>query len=215
MAGDLRLPLCGLRCPMRFQGRGGEEIVSLEDWLKFGGPASEKHWVDGRSAKCLAEAWLGDAGEELAALLATAPGGRLDGFAPTVGIAEAQLTKSEAEMGDAAGLVAAICMTPAAGRAPWLMTGPQQDARQRPVSLTGGTGRRSRCRAGPGRDGTQDAGAPGVAGTTFALVAMFGGAIESPSRLTNSPVAAPANPPRPRTARITVSHGSAGHGVSR
>jgi hypothetical protein len=75
---------------MRIEGRGGQAITDLSSWLEFGGPASAGHWADGRSAKCLAEAWLGDGTGELSALLATAPGGRLDGFAPTLAIAEAQ-----------------------------------------------------------------------------------------------------------------------------
>ncbi|HEY0277692.1 MAG TPA: hypothetical protein VGC32_05445 [Solirubrobacterales bacterium] len=75
---------------MRIEGRGGQEITDRASWLKFGRPASARHWADGRSAKCLAESWLGDGPGELSALLATAPGGRLDDFAPTRAIAEAQ-----------------------------------------------------------------------------------------------------------------------------
>lgn len=75
---------------MRFQGRSGREITDLESWREFGGPARADHWVDGRSAKCLAEAWLADGAERLSALLATARGGRLGHFTPEVGIAEAQ-----------------------------------------------------------------------------------------------------------------------------
>ena len=75
---------------MRFQGRQGDAITDLESWQRHGGPASAHQWADGRSAKCLAEAWLGGAGTELTALLASADGEGLDGFVPEVGVAEAQ-----------------------------------------------------------------------------------------------------------------------------
>jgi hypothetical protein len=75
---------------MRIEGRGGGAITDLGSWLEFGGPASAGHWADWRSAKCLAEAWLGDGAEDLCALLTTAPGGALDGFAPSLAVAEAQ-----------------------------------------------------------------------------------------------------------------------------
>lgn len=38
----------------------GHFIRNLDDWLRHGGPArKEEQWVDGRSAKELAKAWIG------------------------------------------------------------------------------------------------------------------------------------------------------------
>ncbi len=38
------------------------EIKTIEDWERFGGPLSGDQWVDGRSAKELAKAWMSDRG---------------------------------------------------------------------------------------------------------------------------------------------------------
>lgn len=76
---------------MIIQNRHGERFASLDDWRDLGGPASASHWVDGRSAKCLAEAWIGGSAEsELKHLLDTDPSGELANFDPQVAIAEAQ-----------------------------------------------------------------------------------------------------------------------------
>jgi hypothetical protein len=90
VARSLHLSIGRLRGAVRIEGRRGEAITDLESWRELGGPASAGHWADGRSAKCLAEAWLGDGAENLSALLAAAPEGQLDGFVPRIGIAEAQ-----------------------------------------------------------------------------------------------------------------------------
>ncbi|MCP5178421.1 MAG: hypothetical protein H6994_00760 [Pseudomonadales bacterium] len=53
--------------------KGTTEITSLELWETLGGPKSTGQWVDGRSAKEAARAWLHDGGrtlpEEVAAVL--------------------------------------------------------------------------------------------------------------------------------------------------
>jgi hypothetical protein len=52
--------------------RGGRPIESLEEWRDLAPPASPGHWVDGRSAKCLAEAWIeGNTRTDLVELLGT------------------------------------------------------------------------------------------------------------------------------------------------
>src|SRR5689334_5394001 len=72
---------------MRFVGRHGEEIRSLDDWARLGKPAAEHHWVPGRSAYELAADWLcGDAREHVAALLSLRP--EFAGLELDVGIAE-------------------------------------------------------------------------------------------------------------------------------
>lgn len=45
--------------------KNGVEILSLEDWAFRAGPKSHDQWVDGRSAKEAARAWLGLKGSEL------------------------------------------------------------------------------------------------------------------------------------------------------
>lgn len=44
--------------------KNGIEICSLEDWELRAGPKSQNQWVDGRSAKEVARAWLGLNGSE-------------------------------------------------------------------------------------------------------------------------------------------------------
>jgi hypothetical protein len=44
---------------MRFR-KGDVPLATLEDWRRLGGPKKAEHWVDGRSAKEAARAWLGD-----------------------------------------------------------------------------------------------------------------------------------------------------------
>lgn len=72
------------------RSRSGKEIATLEDWRDLGGPASSKHWVDGRSAKCLAEWWLSGGSSNLTELFRTEPSGKLADFRPTAAVAEAQ-----------------------------------------------------------------------------------------------------------------------------
>jgi hypothetical protein len=76
---------------VQVKSRRGESIATLDDWRDLGGPASVRHWKDGRSAKCLAESWLeGSGSEDLADLLATESSGRLSNFEVLEAIAEAQ-----------------------------------------------------------------------------------------------------------------------------
>lgn len=85
---------------VRFENRHGASITSTAEWGKFAGPASPTHWVDDRSAKCLAEAWIEeDSAKRLARLLARSDGRELDGFVPEVGIAEAQTAFDEVRGG--------------------------------------------------------------------------------------------------------------------
>src|SRR5690606_6208484 len=46
--------------PMRIR-KGDVEIRSLEAWRQHAPPAAEGQWVSGRSARCMAEAWLAEA----------------------------------------------------------------------------------------------------------------------------------------------------------
>ncbi|MFN8150291.1 MAG: hypothetical protein U0R24_04075 [Solirubrobacterales bacterium] len=59
----------------RIEGGDGQPITSLEDWREVGAPAGgDRHWVDSRSAKELAKAWLsGDAASRVIALLSLWP----------------------------------------------------------------------------------------------------------------------------------------------
>jgi hypothetical protein len=43
--------------------RRGRPIASLDDWRDYAGPASKRHWKDGRSAKELAKAWMTGEGQ--------------------------------------------------------------------------------------------------------------------------------------------------------
>jgi hypothetical protein len=43
---------------VRILSRNGDPITSLLDWEKLGKPASEHHWVEGRSAYELARDWI-------------------------------------------------------------------------------------------------------------------------------------------------------------
>lgn len=45
--------------------KNGSPILSLEDWARLAGPKSKNQWVDDRSAKEFARAWLGLNGSEL------------------------------------------------------------------------------------------------------------------------------------------------------
>ena len=58
---------------MRFVGRHGEEILSLDDWARLGKPAAEHHWVPGRSAHELAAAWRCRDAEQQVVELVTEP----------------------------------------------------------------------------------------------------------------------------------------------
>lgn len=62
--------------------RAGDSITSLAAWEKFGGPAADRHWVEGRSAYELALDWIeGDAPARLINLLGlrtALAGARLD-----------------------------------------------------------------------------------------------------------------------------------------
>jgi hypothetical protein len=81
---------------VRFENRHGASISSTAEWGKLAGPANPTHWVDDRSAKCLAEAWIErDSAKRLARLLARSDGRGLDGFVPEVGTAEAQTAFDE------------------------------------------------------------------------------------------------------------------------
>ena len=40
----------------------GQPITTLKEWLQHAPPKSAHHWVDGRSAKEVARAWLSGAG---------------------------------------------------------------------------------------------------------------------------------------------------------
>lgn len=57
--------------------KNGHPIATLDDWKKYAPPKSEQHWVDDRSAKEVARAWLAGSGNvlpvEVHALLATHP----------------------------------------------------------------------------------------------------------------------------------------------
>lgn len=50
--------------------KGDTEICSLSEWEKFAGPNRHDQWVDGRSAKEAARAWLAEAGTALPAEIA-------------------------------------------------------------------------------------------------------------------------------------------------
>ena len=45
--------------------KSGQILSTLEDWKKYAPPKSPGHWVDGRSAKELARAWLADKGTSM------------------------------------------------------------------------------------------------------------------------------------------------------
>ena len=45
--------------------KNGSEILTLEEWERFAGPKRPDQWVDGRSAKEVARAWLGAQKSEL------------------------------------------------------------------------------------------------------------------------------------------------------
>jgi hypothetical protein len=57
--------------------KGGQPIASLADWAQHAPPKSPRHWVDGRSAKEVARAWLEGGGitmpHEVLAALASHP----------------------------------------------------------------------------------------------------------------------------------------------
>jgi hypothetical protein len=57
--------------------KAGHPIASLADWVRYAPPKSPHHWVDGRSAKELARAWLEGGGvtmpHEVLAVLASHP----------------------------------------------------------------------------------------------------------------------------------------------
>jgi hypothetical protein len=56
---------------VRFTNRDDQQIASLDDWRRLGGPAVEHHWKPGRSAYELASAWIeGNARDRVLALLA-------------------------------------------------------------------------------------------------------------------------------------------------
>lgn len=91
MARCARMSILSLCECVKVESRQGKPIATLEDWRVLGGPASAGHWVSGRSARCLAEAWIeGDALQKLVALLSKDPSGKLAGFEPQRAIAEAQ-----------------------------------------------------------------------------------------------------------------------------
>ncbi len=72
---------------MLITDRHGEAIDSLEAWKIKGKPASESHWVVGRSAYELASAWIeGDAQEVATQLLEIRP--ELAGLRLDAGVAE-------------------------------------------------------------------------------------------------------------------------------
>ena len=45
--------------------KGGIPLVTLEEWRQHGGPKRPEQWVDGRSAKESARAWLGGGGTSM------------------------------------------------------------------------------------------------------------------------------------------------------
>jgi hypothetical protein len=45
--------------------KAGRELSTLEDWERWAGPKSADQWVDGRSAKEAARAWLQTPNEDL------------------------------------------------------------------------------------------------------------------------------------------------------
>ena len=57
--------------------KNGHPIATLDDWKKYAPPKSEHHWVDDRSAKEVARAWLAGSGtvlpHEVQAVLAAHP----------------------------------------------------------------------------------------------------------------------------------------------
>lgn len=57
--------------------KNDETLSTLDEWKKLGGPKSESQWVDGRSAKEAAKAWLAGSGvslpDEVAKVLAAHP----------------------------------------------------------------------------------------------------------------------------------------------
>ncbi|MCA1699040.1 MAG: hypothetical protein LC790_09130 [Actinobacteria bacterium] len=58
----------------RIVNRRQRPIQSVDEWGEHAGPASREHWKDGRSAKELANAWIGgDGPDALIALLNTRP----------------------------------------------------------------------------------------------------------------------------------------------
>jgi hypothetical protein len=71
------------------ESRAGAPLRTLADWEAEAGPAKTEHWVDGRSAKELARAWLsGEAASALTGLLES--DSSLSGFTVTRAVAEAQ-----------------------------------------------------------------------------------------------------------------------------
>ncbi|EGV19102.1 DUF6946 family protein [Thiocapsa marina] len=62
--------------------KAGQRIASLADWEQYAPPKSPRHWVDGRSAKEVARAWLEGGGitmpQEVLAMLSGHP--RFDGL---------------------------------------------------------------------------------------------------------------------------------------
>jgi hypothetical protein len=76
---------------MQIRDRHGQVISTLDDWRDLGGPASSKHWVEERSARCLAESWLDGTGPAALAEVIAADGAmELAGFQPRTAIAEEQ-----------------------------------------------------------------------------------------------------------------------------
>ncbi len=64
--------------PLHIEAKGGQEIMTVQQWGRLAPPAGKTHWKDGRSAKESARAWVGRSNgpkppEEMVLLLRSRP----------------------------------------------------------------------------------------------------------------------------------------------